>query len=408
MVPWKSKHRLVLGITGGIAAYKGPEIVRAMKKNGLDVKVVLSKSAESFVSPMVLSTLSGNRTHQEQDFLSGEKGWEIPHIALAEWAEAIVIAPCTASMLQRAATGNGDTLLGALLLATRASVVLFPAMNVNMWEHSATRSNTRKVEELGYQIVVPDSGFLACGYEGKGRLPGTEVIVEETLRALCPQKDLTGKKVMVTAGPTWEFLDPVRFISNPSSGKMGFALARSAWLRGANVTVICGPTTTSPPYGVKVEHVTSAEEMLKAALRHAENSDIIFKAAAVGDYRSELTESGKIKRDSRDTLDLRLVQNPDIAAELGKRKRHGQILVGFAAETEEIIQNARGKMARKGLDFIVANDLTAEGAGFQSDTNTVSILASAGGPPLVLSGSKDEVAYRIIDTVLEIASSIKG
>lgn len=404
MIPWRGKHRVVFGITGGIAAYKGPEIVRAMIKNGLDVEVVLSRNAESFVSPMVLSTLSGHRTHQEQDFLSDEKGWEIPHISLAEWAEAVVIAPCTATMLQRAATGSGENILGALLLATRAPVVLFPAMNVNMWEHPATLDNARKARELGYRIVEPDSGFLACGYEGKGRLPEPAVIIEETLRTLSPKKDLVGKKVMVTAGPTWEFLDPVRFISNPSSGKMGFALARSAWLRGADVTVVCGPVTTPPPYGVRLHHVTSAQEMLEASLEHARESDLIFKAAAVGDYRPETTESGKIKRKGRDILDLRLVQNPDIAAELGKRKRPGQILVGFAAETEDVLQNARGKMARKGLDFIVANDLTAEGAGFQSDSNRVSLLSRGEERDRTFSGSKDEVAYWILDAIMEISS----
>lgn len=405
MIPWRGKHRVVLGITGGIAAYKGPEIVRSMKKNGLEVEVVLSQNAEGFVSPMVLSTLSGNRTHQEQDFISDAKGWEIPHISLAEWAEAVVIAPCTATMLQRAATGSGENILSGLLLATRAPVVLFPAMNVNMWEHPATRDNARRARDLGYRIVEPDAGFLACGYEGKGRLPDPAVILEETLRVLCPEKDLLGKKVMVTAGPTWEFLDPVRFISNPSSGKMGFALARSAWLRGADVTVVCGPTTIAPPYGVRTLQVTSAVEMLEAVLDHSEESDLIFKAAAVGDYRPENMETGKIKRKGRDVLDLHLVQNPDIAAELGKRKRPGQILVGFAAETEELLKNARGKMARKGLDFIVANDLTAEGAGFQADSNHVSLLAAGEERDRAFSGSKDEVAYWILDTIMEFVSS---
>ena len=408
MIPWKGKHRVVLGITGGIAAYKGPEIVRAMIKNGMDVEVVMSKNAEQFVSPMVLSTLAGHRTHQEEDFFSQERGWEIPHISLAEWAEAVVVAPCTATMLQRAATGNGENLLGALLLATRAPVTLFPAMNVNMWEHPATQDNLRRARELGYRLVDPCSGFLACGYEGQGRLPDPPVIVEETLRSLCPDQDLTGKKVLVTAGPTWEFLDPVRFIGNPSSGKMGYALARSAWLRGADVTVVSGPATAPVPYGVHLHRVTTAREMLEKVLELSPDADLILKAAAVGDYRPAERQSEKIKRQGKDILELELVQNPDIAAELGKRKRPGQLIVGFAAETTEVLRNAREKMARKGMDFIVANDVNAPEAGFQSDSNRVSLLSPLTERERTFSGSKDEVAYWILDSVLEMTTVNDG
>lgn len=400
MIPWKGKHRVLLGITGGIAAYKGPEIVRAMVKNGMDVEVVLSKNAEQFVSPMVLSTLTGHRTHQDGDFFSTERGWEIPHISLAEWAEAVVVAPCTATMLQRAVAGSGENLLGALLLATRAPVILFPAMNVNMWEHPATQENSRRARELGYRLVDPGAGFLACGYEGKGRLPDTSVIVEETLRSLCPDHDLAGKKVLVTAGPTWEFLDPVRFIGNPSSGKMGYALARSAWLRGAEVTVVSGPATAPVPYGIQLHRVTTACEMLEKVLELSPEADLIIKAAAVGDYRPADRQSQKIKRQGKDTLQLELVQNPDIAAELGRRKRPGQVLVGFAAETTEVLRNAREKMARKGLDFIVANDLKAPEAGFQSDSNRVSLLSPLTEREQTFSGTKDEVAYWLLDSVL--------
>ncbi len=404
MIPWKGKHRVVLGITGGISAYKGPEIIRSMVKNGMDVEVILSRNAEQFVSPMVLSTLSGHRTHQEEDFFSAERGWEIPHISLAEWAEAVVVAPCTATMLQRAASGSGENMLGALLLATKAPGILFPAMNVHMWNHPATRDNARRAQEIGYRLVDPDAGYLACGYEGKGRLPDPSVIVEETLRALCPDKDLVGKKVLVTAGPTWEYLDPVRFIGNPSSGKMGYALARSAWLRGAEVTLISGPGTAPVPYGVQVQHVTTALEMLDRVMACASENDIIIKAAAVGDYRPANREPQKIKRQGKDFMGLELVQNPDIAAELGKIKRPGQLLIGFAAETTEILENARAKMARKGLDFIVANDLTASQSGFQSDHNNVTLLSSRIERERSYSGSKDEVAYWLLDSIMELTT----
>ncbi len=400
MLPWKSDRRILLAVTGGIAAYKAPEIVRALKKASCDVEVLLSRAAASMVSPLVLSTLAGRRCRVEEDFLSDDEGWKIPHISLADWAEAVLVAPCTAATLQRAATGGADSLVSATLLATRAPVLLCPAMNVKMLEHGATQANIERCREFGYQLVDPEAGYLACGYEGKGRLPETEVIVEALWKALSPCRDLEGKKVLVTAGPTWEFLDPVRYIGNPSTGRMGFAVARTAWYRGAEVTVIAGPTTVPPPVGVKIISVTSAQEMYEAALEEAADSDVVVKAAAVGDFRSGERIEAKIKRGSRESLDLRLVQNPDIAAALGKRKRPGQLLVGFAAETEDLEANALAKMRHKGLDAIVANDVTAPGAGFGSPDNRVVVYGPDGRKDSV-AGSKEKVAWFLWDLLSE-------
>lgn len=396
MLPWRCRRRLLLAVTGGIAAYKTPDLVRALRKADCDVEVVVSSAAATMVSPLVLSTLAGRRCWVEEDLLSPEEGWKIPHISLADWAEAVLVAPCTASMLHKAASGAADGLIAASLLATRAPVLLFPAMNVKMWDHPATAANVEKCRDLGYGIIDPEAGFLACGYEGKGRLPDTEVIVETLWKALAPKKDLAGKKVLVTAGPTWEFIDPVRYIGNPSTGRMGFAVAKTAWYRGAEVTVVAGPTTAEIPPGVHLCPVTSALEMRQAVLERFGTADIVVKAAAVGDFRVDERASNKIKRGDREWLDLRLVQNPDIVAELGDRKKPGQLLVGFAAETESLDLHARAKMERKKLDAIVANDVTAPGAGFSSVDNRV-VIYDRCGARLERSGSKEEVAWALWD-----------
>ncbi len=401
MDTWKSKKRVVLGITGGIAAYKGPEIVRALVKAGCEVEVVLTGDGERFVSPLVLSTLAGRRTWRREDFLSDEHGWKIPHITLADWADVVVVAPCTAETIANTAQGRGKELLASLLLATRAPVVLFPAMNVNMLANPATADNLETLRERGYTVVEPDSGDLACGYEGKGRLPSPDIILEEMWRALCPDRRLKGKNVLVTAGPTWEFLDPVRFLSNPSTGKMGIAAARSAWYRGASVDLVLGPVSLSNLYGFRVVPVVSAEDMKKAVLSRSDDMDFIVKAAAVGDYRAASFSGEKIKRSGADTLRIDLVQNTDIAAALGKKKKPGQTLIGFAAESHDLLKNAAEKIRKKNLDFIVANDITAENAGFASDTNSVRILG-ADGSMTEYSGTKEDVAEAIWNTVLGV------
>lgn len=393
MIDWKQNKKIVLGVTGGISAYKAPEIVRALIKGGCQVEVVLTSDGERFVSPLVLSTLAGKKVWRQEDFLSDDRGWEIPHITLADWADAILVAPCTAQTLSTTAGGSGKELLSSLLLAATAPVLVFPAMNVHMLNHPSTRANMAALSERGVVVVDPDTGALACGYEGKGRLPSVEVIMEELWRVLCPQKNLIGKKVMVTAGPTWEFLDPVRFLSNPSTGKMGYAMARAAWYRGAEVYFVHGPVSFPNLAGFNVTPVTSAEEMKDVALSQSDAMDFIVKAAAVGDFRAPSKQEKKIKRKGGDSISFELVQNPDIAASLGERKRPGQVLVGFAAESHDLLANAGDKMARKNLDFIVANNITAPGSGFGADTNSVTVL-SREGSPREFSGTKEQVAER--------------
>lgn len=391
---------MLFGISGGISAYKAPQIVRALRSYNCEVEIILTEAAEKFVAPLVLSTLAERKVWRQSDFLNPEEGWKIPHIKLADWAEVAVVAPATANVLRRAALGEAETLLGAALLATRAPVLIFPAMNVHMWEHEATQEHVERLRELGCFVFEPEEGELACGYEGKGRLPSVDVILEEIWRSLCPKKDLKGKHVLVTAGPTWEFIDPVRFLSNPSSGKMGYAMARTAWYRGAEVVLVSGPVGLPQPHWAHLVSATSAEEMGRAVMEHLSWADVIVKAAAVSDFRAEERKSQKIKRQGRDKLDLQLVQNPDIAAAVGLNKRQDQLLIGFAAESEDLLENARSKMARKGLDMIVVNDITAPGVGFASDTNVVKVLDPKGAIA-ELKGSKEAVA----DAIWEIATT---
>lgn len=391
---------MLFGISGGISAYKAPQIVRALRSYNCEVEIILTEAAEKFVAPLVLSTLAERKVWRQSDFLNPEEGWKIPHIKLADWAEVAVVAPATANVLRRAALGEAETLLGAALLATRAPVLIFPAMNVHMWEHEATQEHVERLRKLGYFVFEPEEGELACGYEGKGRLPSVDVILEEIWRSLCPKKDLKGKHVLVTAGPTWEFIDPVRFLSNPSSGKMGYAMARTAWYRGAEVVLVSGPVGLPQPHWAHLVSATSAEEMGRAVMEHLSWADVIVKAAAVSDFRTEERKSQKIKRQGRDKLDLQLVQNPDIAAAVGLNKRQDQLLIGFAAESEDLLENARSKMARKGLDMIVVNDITAPGVGFASDTNVVKVLDPKGAIA-ELKGSKEAVA----DAIWEIATT---
>ncbi len=402
MPAWKSRRKVLLGITGGISAYKGPDILRALVKSGCEVEVVLTEEAERFVSPLTLSTLAGRRVWQQRDFLSDERGWEIPHIALADWADVVLVAPCTAETMANTAAGKGKDLLGSLLLAAHTAVILFPAMNVHMLSHPATARNREILREMGYILAEPETGSLACGYEGKGRLPSVEVILDEMWRALCPDRRLEGRNVLVTAGPTREFLDPVRFLGNPSTGKMGCAVARAAWYRGASVTLVLGPSSPSDLYGFTVIPVVTAEEMKDEVLARAESMDVIVKAAAVGDFRSASFSRDKIKRGDREFLHIDLVQNPDIAALLGERKKPGQILVGFAAESSDLLENAGAKMKKKNLDFIAANDITAPDSGFGTDTNRVKILGKEG-TAAEFSGTKEDVAEALWNRILDEA-----
>lgn len=393
------RHKKILfGVSGGIAAYKAPDLLHGWVKMGFEVETILTESAEAFVSPMVLSTLSKRRVWRERDFLSPEYGWQIPHIALTDWADIFVIAPCTGNVLRMAAEGDGATLLGAALLANEKPLLLFPAMNCKMLSSEAARRHMETLAARGAVVVDPDSGMLACGYEGKGRLPAASVINDYVKMALCTDKDLFGLRVAVTAGPTHEYIDPVRYISNPSSGKMGYAIARAAWQRGADVTLITGPTSLTRPAGIKIVEVVSADDMYEACMKASEEADVIVKAAAVGDYRAASRAGQKIKRGGAREFNLELVQNRDIAAALGRKKRPGQILVGFAAETQDVIENARRKMAEKNLDIVVSNDVLSKGAGFAVDTNVITIL-ERGAEPLCFSGTKEEAADRLLDAV---------
>ncbi len=400
MSPWKRNRRILFGVTGGIAAYKAPDILRGWRKEGCEVDVILSRSAEEFVSPLVLSTLTGRKVWRENDFLSAEEGWKIPHITLTERAEVFVIAPCTANGLRICAQGDGSTLLGAAMLANRNPMVIFPAMNSNMLQNPAVRANIDKIRTMGHIVVDPDSGMRACGYEGKGRLPDNSVIYEHVWHALSPKKDLSGMRVMVTAGPTHEYIDPVRYISNPSSDRMGYAIAKAAWYRGADVTLVSGPVSIQRPEGVRVIDVVSADQMYEACIREAPSMDIIIKAAAVGDFRAEEEMKQKLKRRDGEPLTVTFVQNRDIAAELGRMKREGQLLIGFAAETQDLIANAQKKMIAKNLDMIACNDVLANGAGFASDTNTLMIMTK-GGSEVEFSGTKDDVADTLLDAVIK-------
>ncbi len=394
----RQPKRLLFGVSGGIAAYKAPDILHGWVKLGFEVETILTESAEQFVSPLALSTLSKRRVWRERDFLSPEYGWRIPHISLTDWADLFVIAPCTANVLRVCAAGDGSTLLGAALLANEKPLLIFPAMNCKMLSCEAVRENIRIIRGRGAEVVDPDSGLLACGYEGSGRLPSAAVINDYVMRALCDKKDFAGLHVAVTAGPTHEYIDPVRFISNPSSGKMGYAIAVEAWRRGADVTLITGPSSLRRPAGLDIVETVTADEMYEACMRVSESADVIIKAAAVGDYRAAERADQKIKRGGRETLTLELVQNRDIAAALGARKRAGQILVGFAAETQNVIENALEKMERKNLDMIVSNDVSAPGAGFAVDTNAVTIM-TRGAAPARFSGTKEESASRVLDAV---------
>ncbi len=395
--------RILFGVSGGIAAYKAPDVLHGWVKLGCEVETILTEAAEQFVSPLALSTLSKRRVWRERDFLSAEYGWQIPHISLTDWADIFVIAPCTANVLRVAAQGDGSTLLGAALLANTKPLLLFPAMNGKMLASGPVQEHIKILKERGAEIVDPDSGLLACGYEGKGRMPSAAVINDYVMRALCDKKDFAGLRVAVTAGPTHEYIDPVRFISNPSSGKMGYAIAEVAWRRGADVTLITGPTALRRPAGVNIVEVVSADEMFAACMSASENADVIVKAAAVGDYKAAERAEQKIKRGGVDTLTLELVQNRDIAAELGRRKRPGQLLVGFAAETQNVLENAQKKMAEKNLDMIVSNDVLAPGAGFAVDTNVITIM-TRGAEPVRFSGTKEESASRILDFVSALAA----
>jgi phosphopantothenoylcysteine decarboxylase/phosphopantothenate--cysteine ligase len=388
---------LVLGVTGGIACYKAVELVRLLVKEGFIVQVIMTRGAMEFVTPLTFQTLSGLPVATETFNLTQES--EIGHINLADSADLFIIAPATANAIGKIAAGIADDLLTTVLMATQAPVLIAPAMNIHMYENPILQENIRKLRRLGYFFMEPAEGYLACGYEGKGRLPEPEQILEE-IRRLLHKKDLAGEKLLITAGPNREPLDPVRYLSNRSSGKMGYALARAGLRRGAEVLLISGPTGIEPPAGVRLISVTTAAEMREAVLAEFPASTAVIMAAAVTDYRPVGFAGHKIKREEG-PIELRLEPNPDILKEIGAIK-DGKMLVGFAAETEQLIANAEKKLKEKNLDIIVANDVNKAGAGFDVDTNVATILDRTGAVHALPLMSKDELAERIFDHLLAL------
>jgi phosphopantothenoylcysteine decarboxylase/phosphopantothenate--cysteine ligase len=396
--------RITLGVTGGVAAYKAAELVRLLQQDGLTVQVVMTRGAREFVTPLTFAALSGQKviTDLFEKTSTGEANLEsaIEHIAVAQRTDLLLVAPATADILAKFARGIADDFLTTLYLATTAPVIVAPAMNVNMWNHAATQENIEKLRARGVKIVNPDEGYLACGMTGAGRLAGQQEILAAVRENLHTQKDLQGETIVVTAGPTCEDLDPVRYLTNRSSGKMGYAVAEASVGRGAKVSLVSGPVNLETPAGVERIDVRTAEEMRVAVMDRLAASTIAIFAAAVADYRPAETQNAKMKR-NKESLTLRLEPTPDILAEAAQTKGH-RLIVGFAAETDHVAENARKKLAAKNADLIVANDVTAEGAGFDYDTNIVTLFSRDGRDLALPKLNKSEVAQRILDEVVRL------
>jgi phosphopantothenoylcysteine decarboxylase/phosphopantothenate--cysteine ligase len=401
--PVLNNKQIVLGVCGGIAAYKSAELLRLLKKQGANVRVIMTRNACRFVGTITFEALSENPVYTDV-FQSGDDG-AIRHIAWATEADAVIIAPATANIIGKYANGIADDALSTFLLAVTSPVLVCPSMNVNMYQHHTVRKNIETLTANGCMISEPSAGSLACGTSGPGRLPEPPEILDRIAYALTP-KDFIGKRVLVTAGPTREFFDPVRYISNPSSGKMGFAIARAAEHRGASVTLVSGPVNLPDPPNINIIRVTTAEDMAQAVFHKMENSDIIIKSAAVSDYRPKDIAAHKVKKGDEENI-LILSKNQDILKALGQKKTH-QILVGFAAETQELEANASKKMAEKNLDMIVGNLVNVSGSGFGTDTNQVTLFYRNGTkecPPVM---EKESVANMILDRILKIGSEKHG
>lgn len=390
---------IVLGVTGGIAAYKAADLVSRLVKKEHEVHVIMTESAEHFVNPLTFRTLSGNPVIM--DMFSEPGTWNVRHISLAEKAQLMVIAPATANIIGKIAHGIADDMLSTTIMAARCPVLIAPAMNVNMYLNPVVQDNIQRLRDLAYFFVGPAVGRLACGTEGQGRMEEVKVIEEKIINLLTIKKDFLGKKILITAGPTREALDPIRFLSNRSTGMMGFALAEAALGRGAEVHLVSGPTCLPDISGVKITKVESAREMHQAVWEVYPEIDIVIKAAAVADYRPKEAVDYKIKKKEGD-LTLVLERNPDILWELGRNKRH-QILVGFAAETDNLVEYARHKMETKNLDMIVANNVKEKGAGFGGTTNIVTIISKEGEILELPQLTKLETAHAILDQIRMLA-----
>jgi len=393
--------KIALGVCGGIAAYKAAEIVRLLQDRGIRVQVVMTHAAQEFIRPLTFAALSGEKVITDM-FGAGQSAPNIDsaieHIAVAESIDALLVAPATADVMAKFAQGIANDFLSTLYLATTAPVILAPAMNVNMWNHAATQANLETLKKRGVRIVDPGTGYLACGMTGPGRLADHEAIVAATLEALGASQELAGETVLITAGPTREKLDPVRYLTNRSSGRMGYALAEAALRRGARVLLVSGPTALKPPGSAELTYVESSEQMREAVLKLLPEATIVIKTAAVADYRPKSSAPQKIKRSGPLTVELE--PTADILSEI-KRHKQSQIVIGFAAETQNALENARKKLAAKSLDAIVVNDVSREGVGFDSDRNAVTIITHSEVIE-VPETTKWEVAQRVLDQVVQL------
>ncbi|TCU70648.1 phosphopantothenoylcysteine decarboxylase/phosphopantothenate--cysteine ligase [Tissierella praeacuta] len=391
---------IILGVTGGIAVYKAADIVSRLKKLHANVEVIMTEGATEFVTPLTFQTMSGNVVHREM--FSEIINYDVEHISLAQKADLILIAPATANTIGKIANGIADNLLTTVIMASTAKIVFAPAMNTKMYQNPIVKDNMEKLKKLGYSFIQPAVGMLACGDYGEGKMAEPVDIVEYIVDSFI-KKDLSEKKVVITAGPTMEPLDPVRYMTNHSSGKMGYSIAKEAATRGAEVVLISGPTSITPPRGIELIKVKTTEDMLNAVDKYFHSCDVLIKSAAPVDYRPETVSSTKIKKkeNEKDELIIKYVKNPDIAAHFGKQKKN-QIMVGFAAETNNLDEYAMEKLKKKNLDFIVANDVTKEGAGFNSDTNIVTIIDKEGNKNTYPMMNKREVAKVILDRVKSI------
>ena len=398
--------KIALGVSGGIAAYKAAEIVRLLQERGIRVQVVMTEAAQEFIKPLTFAALSGEKVITGMFSGAGDQhpniDSAIEHIAVAQSIDALLVAPATADVLAKFAQGIANDFLSTLYLATTAPVVVAPAMNVNMWNHPATQANLEILRKRGVRVVEPGDGYLACGMTGPGRLAENEAIVAGVMEALGASQELAGETVLITAGPTREKIDPVRYLTNRSSGRMGYALAEAALRRGARVLLISGPTSLTPPGAAEVTAVQSAEEMREAVLRLLPQATIVIKTAAVSDYRPKHPAEQKIKR--KGALALELEPTADILGEIA-RKKDSQIIVGFAAETDNVLENAHQKLASKSLDAIVVNDVSREGVGFDSDRNAVTIITREDVIE-VPETTKWEVAQRVLDVVVRLKARI--
>lgn len=395
---------VLLGITGSIAAYKIAYLASALHKLHADVHVLMTENATNFINPITFETLTGNKCLV--DTFDRNFQFQVEHVSIAKKADVVMIAPASANVIGKLANGLADDMLTTTVMACRCQKILAPAMNTAMYENPVVQDNIRKLQTYGYEVITPASGYLACGDTGAGKMPEPETLLEYILRETAFQKDLAGKKLLVTAGPTQEAIDPVRCLTNHSSGKMGYAIAKMAMLRGAEVTLVSGPTAIEPPLFVKVVPVTSARDMFEAVTGLSDEQDIIIKAAAVADYRPKQVSEDKVKKKD-DQVSIELERTDDILKYLGQHKKQGQFLCGFSMETRDMLRNSRAKLEKKNLDMVAANNLKVEGAGFQGDTNVLTLITQDEEVSLPLM-SKEDAALKILDKILLLTTKAEA